>query len=65
MAHYREWSSNFTKMEESLKSDKSRFVRHEDRRDESDLTLENYKGISKGKIFHSVKISKRSLELTS
>ena len=47
---YKEWSKNFNERVESFMSDSSRFVKFEDRKNESNLTLENYKGISKGKM---------------
>ncbi|XP_078357413.1 uncharacterized protein LOC144642323 [Oculina patagonica] len=47
LADYKEWSNNFDKRIESFKSDKRRFVKFEDRKIESTLTLENCKGISK------------------
>lgn len=50
LADYKEWSNNFDKRIESFKSDKRRFVKFEDRKIESTLTLENCKGISKGKM---------------
>ena len=51
---YKEWSKSFDKRVEVLKSDKRRFVKFEDRKDESILTLENNKGISKGKLNNSL-----------
>lgn len=50
ISDYKEWSNNFDKRVESFKSDKRRFVKFEDRKNESTMTLENYKGISKGKM---------------
>jgi len=47
---YKEWSQGFDKRLETFKSDEGRFVKFEDRRYESNLTLENFKGISKGKM---------------
>ena len=46
----KEWSKSFEKRVEFFKSDSRRFVKFEDRKNESNLTLENYKGISKGKM---------------
>jgi len=50
MTNYKEWSEGFDKRLEAFKSDKKRFVKFEDRRNESNLTLENFKGLSKGKM---------------
>ena len=47
---YKEWSPGFNKRLEAFKSDEGRFVKFEDRRYESNLTLENFMGISKGKM---------------
>ena len=47
---YKKWSESFDQRVESFKLDERRFVRFEDRKNESILTLENNKGISKGKM---------------
>ena len=49
LSDYTEWSRGFDEKVEELKSAKSRFVKHEDMRNESDLTLEDYKRMSGGK----------------
>ena len=46
---YKKWSESHGKLVESFKLDEGRFVKFEDRKNESILTSETYEGISKGK----------------
>lgn len=49
MSDYKEWHKNFNKYIETLQSDERRFVKFEDRKKESVMTLESFKTMCKGK----------------